>query len=119
MTSDVILEIVKFVFGVLGPVLAILLTLLVKKLVDKAGIERTTALDNLIEHHVSNAVEYAERYANKLSTDKMDGKSKAALAVATVLGELEKAGVKDVASDLIARRIEAYLEKKEPTNLAK
>jgi hypothetical protein len=114
--SDVTLEILKFVLAICGPVLTILLTMLVKKLLDKAGLERTAALNDLIDKHVATAVEYVERFANKLAPEPMSGQSKAGLAVATVLGELEKAGIKDVASEFIQKRIEAYLEVKSPSS---
>ena len=113
--GDVGLEIVKAVIGILAPVLSILLIALVKKALDKMGLERSAALNSLVEKHVADAVEYVERYANVLVDQKISSSSKASMATKTVMDELKKAGVTNVAEDFIRRRIEAYLEIKHPS----
>ena len=114
---EVLLPILDWVLPVAAAVITIALVALAKKHVGKLGIERSIAVDDMIDRYVAMGVKAAERAASAAiatQTGKLDGSSKKAVAVKVVLNELEQSGVKGVAEQLIGQRIEAFLEDKEP-----
>jgi hypothetical protein len=115
--SDIWIEILKGLIAIVAPILSILLVALLRKALQKAGIEENKALDELVEKHVKTAVNYVEKVAvTKLGDVK--GEGKAALAVKTVMDELNKAGITKVGEEYVRHKIESYLfEKKETANL--
>ena len=114
---DVVLPILEWVLPVVSAVLAIVLVALAKKYIGKLGIERSERIDDMLDNYVGMGVRAAERAALaaiKAQQGNMTGESKKAHAVKVVLAELEQSGIKGVAEDLIAARIEAYLEDTDP-----
>ena len=117
---DVLLPVLDWVLPVVGAILTIALVALAKKHVGKLGIERSAAVDDMIDRYVAMGVKAAERAGSAAiatQTGKLPGSSKKAVAVKVVLDELDQSGVKGVAEQLIAARIEAFLEDKEPGKL--
>jgi hypothetical protein len=111
MWTAIGLEVLKFALPILATVAAALVPLLLKKLLDKMGVSHNKELDAMIDKYVDVGVKYAERAATKkLGGRELKSEDKAALAVSTVLKELEKAGVRKIGEELIRARIEAYLE---------
>lgn len=108
--SAVGMEVLKFALPIIATIASALVPLLIKKLLDNMGLSRNAQLDATIDKYVDIGVKYAERAANRKLSGDMTGKDKSALAVRTVLGELEKAGITKIGEELIRARIEAYLE---------
>jgi len=101
------------ILPLLATVLTVAVAALAKKGVDKLGIKRSQDIDDMIDKYVGIGVGYAERYAkSKLAADgtKVGGNDKLALAVKSVMGELDQSGIKGVAENLIVARIESALE---------
>jgi hypothetical protein len=117
------MEIVLSILGWLAPVLATVLTLvltaLVKKWLDKLGVEKTAKTDELVTSLVGNAVSAAERYAVlKIGEGTpVAGSDKKTQAVKIVLDQLESAGIKDVAAKVVEDRIEAWLHINDPKSV--
>ena len=112
---EYLLPILDWVLPVAGAVLTILIAALAKKHIGKLGVERSAAVDDMIDRYVSMGVDAAEgaaKAAIKAKEGKLPGSSKKANAIKVVLGELEQSGIKGVAEELIAARIEALLEGK-------
>lgn len=112
--DPIILEIIKAVIAVVVPVLVILAAALMKKALQKAGIETNKATDELVDKYTKMGVEYVERIATQAIDKKLTGSEKSSLAISTIMGELKKAGVTNVAEDFVKLKIESYLELKEP-----
>lgn len=115
--STVGLQVAQFLLPILGTVLSALAVVAVKKLVSYIGLKENEKIDELIDRYVVVGVNSAQKAASKLVEAKMPSKDKLNLAVSTVLRELEESGVKGVAHELIAARIEAYLQVKDPGKL--
>lgn len=114
---EIVLTILAWLSPILVSVLTLVLTTLAKKWLDKLGVERTAKTDELVTNLVSNAVLAAERYGQlklKEHGAAVTGSDKKTEAVKIVLGQLESAGIKDVAQKVIEDRIEAVLESKNP-----
>lgn len=114
--DPITLEIIKAVIAVVVPVLAILAAALMKKALQKAGIEANKATDELVDKYTKMGVEYVERIANQAIDKKLTGPEKSSLAIATIMGELKKSGVTNVAEDFVKMKIESYLELKHPSS---
>jgi hypothetical protein len=113
--GSVALDVLAWLLPILGALLTLLLPQLLKKLIDKMGLERSKEIDALIDKYVKQGVDYAERFARlKLDGRELKSGDKLSLAVRTVLKELEQSGIRGVTEDLIKARIESYLELKEP-----
>ena len=115
------MEMVVLILGWLSPVIVAVLTIvataLAKKALDKMGVERTAKTDELVTNLVGNAVAATNRIAQlKLAEQgvKLAGSDKKAEAVRIVLGQLESAGIRDVAQQVIEDRIEAILDLRDP-----
>jgi len=111
------MEILVMVGSWLLPLLASLLTILaiagVKKLMDKWSVERSDKIDDMIDRYVRMGVNAAEVAGTKyleMQGVKMASGDKKSTAISAVLRELEQSGVKGVAEELIATRIEHWLE---------
>lgn len=114
---EILTTVGEWILPVLGTVLGILLMALIKKGLDKLGIDRSEKLDQRLDDYVGKGVAVAERWArNYLSNngEKVGSMSKKDKAINVVLRELEQAGVRDVGEQLIADRIEAWLEVNDP-----
>lgn len=112
---DILLIILTHLWPILAGVVTILLAAGSKKLLDKWGLERTAQLDTMIDNYAEKAVAYAEvmgRHYLKASGKPFNGSSKKAQAVSLVMKELEKAGVTNVAEEVVSARIESWLEVK-------
>ena len=96
----------------LSVIVAAALVALAKKGIDALGIKRSKDVDGMIEKYIPIGIGYAERWASsKLSGEgKPASEDKLAIAVKTVMGELDQSGITGVAEDLIVGRIEAALE---------
>ena len=109
---DIALVVLNYLLPVIFGVLALLGVFLVKKLLDKLGVERSAKLDAMIDTYVRKGINYAEAMANTYMTqhnEKMGGASKRAKAVKVVMDELKQSGVAGVAEDLVVARIESML----------
>lgn len=110
---DILLPILDWVLPVAAACLTIVLAALAKKHIGKLGVERSDRIDDMIDRYVGIGVDAAERAANaavKAQMGKMPGESKKAMAIKTVLAELDQSGIKGVGEELIADRIESWLE---------
>ena len=117
---EILLLFLEFALPILSVILTIVAAALAKKWLKKLGVESSEKVDAMIDNYVEKGVLAAERAASAyitVSQGKMPGGDKKAHAIKVVLGELEQSGLKDVAKELIAARIEAYLEGKEPGKL--
>lgn len=107
-------EIGQFLLPIVGTVLTIIISYLLKRLIDKMGIQRSEKIDDMIDKYVNIGITYANRAAEKkLGGLTYDSKDKLALAVKTVAEELKQSGIKDVAEQLIVARIESALSDKD------
>lgn len=110
------MEIASQVFGFLLPIIASVLTIVLSRLavkaMDRMGVEHSKEVDAMIDKYVGIGINYAQQYAEKKLGGDVDvsGSDKKALAVKTILAELDKSGLKNVAHDLIVGRIEAALQ---------
>jgi len=112
--KEPLLELLSFLLPVLASVLAIVLTALAKRGLDKMGVERSEKIDDMIDRYVGIGIDYAERAAKlKLDGRAYNGENKLTLATKTVLDELAQSGIRDVGESLIRARIEHALELKE------
>lgn len=112
---EILLLVLKYLLPVIAGILAILMIVGVRKLMEKWGIERSERIDAMIDTYVHKGVNFAEVMARKYMTknlDKMGGTSKRAKAVTVVMDELKQSGITDVAEDLVVARIESWLEDK-------
>lgn len=118
--STVGLTVLESLLPVLGTIITVALVGLIKKGIDKLGVNRSEQIDTMIDKYVGIGVDYAERAATKkLGGRELKSGDKLSLAVKTVMGELDQSGVKGVAEDLIVGRIEALLSSKDAAkNLA-
>lgn len=112
-------QLLKFLLPVFSSILVVVLTALVKRWVDKMGLDRSERIDSFIDKYVKIAVDSAEKISSSKLTAEIKGNDKLRLAVSTVLEELEQSGLKGVGEDLIKARIEAYLQSKEGLDLKK
>ncbi len=112
--DPILLEVIKGVIAVVAPILVILLVALMRKALQKAGLETNAATNELVEKYTKTGVEYVERIATQAIDKKLTGPEKSSLAVATIMGELKKSGITNVAEDFVKMKIESYLELKEP-----
>lgn len=115
------MEIVLLILGWLSPVIVAVLTIvataLAKKMLDKMGVERTAKVDELVTNLATNAVLAVEKVAlTKLASEgaKVSGNDKKTEAVRAILGQLEAAGIRDVAKKVVEDRVEAALMSKLP-----
>ena len=109
---EIALVVLKYLLPVILGVLALLATVGVKKLLEKWGVERSAAVDAMIDDYVKKGVGFAESWANHFMTEngaKAASTDKRAKAIGVVLGELKQSGITDVAEDLIVARIESML----------
>lgn len=109
---EIVLSILAWLSPILVSVLTLVLTALVKKWLDKLGVERTLKTDELVTNLVTMSIASVEKVAlNKLKETQSTtaGTDKKAQAVNMVLGQLEAAGIKDVAKKVVEDRIEALL----------
>lgn len=114
---DVLLPILDFVLPVGIAILTIVAVALAKKYIGKLGIERSEKTDAMLEKYVPMAVSFVERAAKTAiaaGQEKIPSESKKSMAVKAVLAELKQSGIKDVGEDLIAARVEAWLEDHDP-----
>lgn len=113
---DIVLLILGWLSPVIVAVLTIVATALAKKLLDKMGVERTAKIDELVTSLARNSVLAVEKVAlNKLAAgQKVPGVDKKADAVQAILGQLEAAGIRDVALKVVEDRVEAALMEKLP-----
>jgi len=97
---------------VLATIVVTALVALIKKGIDKLGVTRSQEIDDMLDKYVGIGIGYAERWASsKLSGDgKPSGEAKLAVAVKTVIGELDQSGITGVLETLIVGRIEAALD---------
>lgn len=112
--DPILLEVLKGVIAILAPILTILLVALMRKALQKAGVETTIATDALVEKYTGSAVEYVNRIAAQAIDKKLTGSEKSNLAISTIMGELKKAGITNIAEDFVKVKVEAYLELKNP-----
>lgn len=109
--STVGLSLLDFLLPTIAAIIAALAIAGVKAALDKMGVQRSKAIDDMIDRYIPIGINYAQRVAEK----KLDGRDlqsndKLGIAVKTVLGELEQSGIKSVGEDLIVSRIEAALQ---------
>lgn len=110
---EILLVLGQYLLPVLAGILVLLGIAGIKKLLDKWGVQRSEAIDDMIDNYVRKGVNFAEVMARKYlaaNNAKMSGESKQAKAVKVVMDELEQSGVKGVAEDLVIARIESWLE---------
>lgn len=112
--NDIYLEILKAVLAIVVPIVTLLLVALMRKALQKAGVETTKATDELVEKYTKTGVEYVNRIAAQAIDKKLTGSEKSTLAISTIMGELKKAGITNVAEDFVKLKIESYLELKNP-----
>jgi hypothetical protein len=105
----------QYLLPVLGSVLTVVLVALAKKYMVKLGIERSEKVDAMVDKYVAIGVNAAERAGTSYLAAhnlKLPGSRKKVTAINVVLDELKQSGVTDVGKDLIAARIESWLEDK-------
>lgn len=82
-------------------------------MLDKLGIERSAAVDAMVEDYTKKGVNFATVAARKHLDEKgskMAPDDKRAAALKVVMDELKKHGITNVGEELITKRIEAFLE---------
>lgn len=104
---DILLQIL---IPVIGTVLTVVAVALAKKGLDLLGVKRSKEIDALIDKYVNKGIVVAEVTARQYVDTKMSGGAKKQKALEVAKRELEAAGIKDVAEDLLADRIEGWLE---------
>lgn len=110
---EVLTTLLPYVLPLLATLLTILVSVGVKKLIDKFGLDRTERVDDLIDKYVGVGINYAEVMARSYLSntgDKMPSLTKKQKATKVVMNELKKAGVLDVTQELVSARIESWLE---------
>lgn len=110
---EILLLVLNYLLPVVAGVLAIVLPVLVKKLLDKWGIERSDRIDAMLDKYVGVGVNAAEVTARKYLQARnasMSGEDKKAKAIKVVMDELQQSGITGVAEELISARIESWLE---------
>lgn len=112
---EILLLVLNYLLPVIAAILTIIAPVLVKKLLDKWGIERSERIDAMIDKYVGigvNAAEVAGRKYLLANHGGMSSDDKKAKAIKVVMDELKQAGVTGVATDLVSSRIESWLEDK-------
>lgn len=94
---------------ILGAPLLLLILLYVRKLLNKAGLEETAAIEALVEGVVMQGILFAEQEAAKLAAqgDEADSGTKMELATNFILAQIESLGLAQLAQDELVRRVEA------------
>ena len=118
--SPITLQILNFIIPLAAAAITTAVTILLKAWIKKLGIDKAQKLDGMIDDYVEKAVDAVERAAlaytanspNVSGTSKVPSATKKQRAVGIVIEELKQSGVRDVAENLIANRIEAALEKR-------
>jgi len=112
------MEILVMVGSWLLPLLASLLTILaiagLKRLMDKWGVQRSEKVDDLIDRYVRMGINVAEVAGRKYLENqgaRLTSGSKKSIAVGSILRELDQSGLKGITEELIAGRIEHWLER--------
>jgi hypothetical protein len=110
--STIWMGVLEGLLPLLAAVITAALTLLIKKGIDRIGVAHSKEVDDMIDKYVGIGVDYAKKLAtNKLASgSKLAGEDKMALAVKTVMGELQQSGVTGVTKELVIARIEALLQ---------
>ena len=112
---EILLVILNHLLPVIGGVLAILIVAGLKKLMDKWGIDRSAAIDTMIDTYVNKGIDVAEVAARKYMQEngaKLDSGDKKTKAINVVMEELKQSGITGVAEELVVGRIESWLEVK-------
>ncbi len=101
-------ELLVFAIQILGPIILLLGSALVWKLLGKAGIEKSKSMDELLGKYLQRGVDAADAWAQK-QADKPGGSDKMNRAVDTILPLLKAAGIKEMARDKLTELVEAKL----------
>ncbi len=100
-----------FLLVIIKPLVGVLAALLLIKLTQKIGIQKSEIIENLIQNKINDGINYAEQWARK-ETNKPTSNSKLLKATEVTLTLLSQLGITAILSSELTKKIEATLEKK-------
>lgn len=113
----VIGEIAKLVIEIVGPVVVLLVSAVLWKILGKLGIEKNASIDNLIRTYVKQGINYADSWAEK-QAQKPTGDQKMAVAIQHVTKLIGDSKLPEVAEHKLTTLIESQLSYDKKTNKA-
>jgi len=105
----VIGELASLVIQVIGPILVVLISAAVWKLLGKLGIEKNAAMDSLLRTYVKQGINYADSWADSQAA-KPAGEQKMAAAIKHILGLVSDSKLPKVAEEKLKEMVEAQLK---------
>lgn len=102
-------QVLAVVLGVLGSSIALFLTLLVKRVAAKRGIELSQAQLDTVTNAIRQGVYAAERWAEK-AAEKPSGSAKYDYCLKVVKGLLENESVKAWTDEQLTHLIESFIQ---------
>lgn len=109
-------EVAALVIQIVGPILVILVSAVVWKLLGKIGIDKNAAIDALMTTYVKKGINFADSWASA-QKDKPTGDQKLAAAIKHILELMAASQLPKVAEEKLKEMIESQLsfdEKKQP-----
>lgn len=104
----VIGELTSLALQILGPVLAVLASAVVWKLLGKLGIDKNAAMDALIRTYVKQGINYADGWASKQSSKPL-GDQKMTVAVKHILDLVANSKLPQMAEEKLVALVESQL----------
>lgn len=107
-------EVSALIIQIVGPILAVLVSAVVWKLLGKIGIDKNAAIDSLLITYVKKSVNYADSWA-KAQSEKPAGEQKMAVALKHIIELIATSKLPAIAEEKLKEMIEAQLsfDKKE------
>lgn len=107
--TPVIGEVANLIIQIVGPILVVLISAAVWKLLGKFGVEKNAAIDALLRTYIKQGINYADSWADK-QVSKPTGDLKMAAAVKHILGLVSGSKLPKVAEEKLKEMIEAQLK---------
>jgi len=101
-------EAVLLLIKIVGPVIAVLVSALLWRILSKLGIDRNASIDALIRTYVKQGINYAEGWASK-QVDNPSGEHKKSEAIKYILSLIRESKLPNIAEEKISKMIESQL----------
>lgn len=101
-------ELASLALQILGPVLVVLVSAAVWKLLGKLGIDKNAAMDALLRTYVKQGINYADGWASKQASKPM-GDQKMAIAIKHILDLVANSQLPQIAEDKLKALVESQL----------
>jgi len=101
-------ELASIALQIFGPILVILISAVVWKLLGKIGVDKNMAMDALLRSYIKSAINYADSWADKQS-EKPAGEDKMKMAIVHVLDLIDNSKLPKVTEEKLRKLIESQL----------